>query len=63
MKWVLRYLKRSTDVGILYGGGAIGKLGATRVYVDFDYVGSFGHKKIPNRICFHIVWWNYKLEG
>ncbi|RVW41895.1 Retrovirus-related Pol polyprotein from transposon TNT 1-94 [Vitis vinifera] len=27
VKWVLRYLKGSIDVGILYGGGAIGELG------------------------------------
>ncbi|KAL6322651.1 hypothetical protein AAG906_015337 [Vitis piasezkii] len=27
VKWVLRFLKGSTDVGILYGGGAVGELG------------------------------------
>ena len=27
VKWVLRYLKGSTNVGILYGGGVVGGLG------------------------------------
>ena len=40
VKWVLRYLKGSTNVRILYGSGAIGELGAAVRYVDSDYAGS-----------------------
>ena len=45
MKWVLRYLKGSTDVGILYGDGAIGELGVVEGYVDSDYAGSADTRK------------------
>ena len=40
VKWVLRFLKGSTDVGILYGGGAVGELDVIVRYVDSDYTGS-----------------------
>ena len=56
VKWVLRYLKGSIDVGILYGGGAIGELGVVVRYVDF-LCRKCGHKEILDRICFHIVLW------
>ena len=40
VKWVLRCLKGSIDVGILYGGGVVGELDVVVRYVDSNYTGS-----------------------
>ncbi|RVX02034.1 hypothetical protein CK203_019419 [Vitis vinifera] len=41
----IMYAMGSTDVGILYGDGAIGELGVVEGYVDSDYAGSADTRK------------------
>ena len=52
VKWVLRYLKGSTNVRILAGSGAIGELGAAIRYVDSDYAGSVDTRRSLTRYVF-----------
>lgn len=52
VKWVLRYSKGSTNVGILYGGGVVGELGVAIGYVDYDYARSVGIRRSLIRYVF-----------
>ena len=62
LKWVLRYLKGSQNVGLMYNGKA-SSCSKVEGFVDLYYAGSLDTRKTLKRICVYHIWRSYQLES
>ncbi|KAL5574058.1 hypothetical protein UlMin_023655 [Ulmus minor] len=65
MKWFFRYIKGTTDIGLIYEKKKGTKLGLEG-FVDFDYVGNKDNRKSTTSYCFCIngccISWKTQLQ-
>ena len=53
VKWILRYLKGSTSIGLVFGRGINGVIGHVTGFCDSDYVGDLDHRRSLTCLYFH----------
>ena len=55
MKWILRYLRGTADVGLVYGKN-LNPANSVVGFVDSDYAGDFNKKEISDGLCLYALW-------
>jgi len=54
VKWILRYIKGTIDVGLVFEKDTRGKQECIR-YVNFDYAGNLDKRRLQQGICLHCL--------